>query len=666
MSNVYCPLALKYDYSNMVDSNQPFANDLYGSADNGVEYSLDFSSGHTAVTHIGTNDFTATGFNNFDPDSDSYRLEFSVRLINIGASISYVSYGLFAAGNCYYGIEFGYEPTSNRVAILFLQHGSAVGSVYYDNSAIGNIYKLKYERQGNGVYVYINDAYYAVDTYNDTFHGSISPADPQLKFDGVDIAEVQVWDISAVSNTQGTQCTLLAPSCQAGLKYDYSPLTSMNDPFLDYWYASVFYLSNYAFHFINGSVLIWWYSSGYKLINYNSAFGQVDATNDYTIEIKVTPRNINASSSSIWQQIGLCDSSDNTLYGLALAQSNSGDTMYIGFLNASNLITGGYWSETSATDNEYKCTFKRIGNIAYGYVNDVLIGSAPYDDSEHVNIGNSGLVGWQAVGVSSTQVQFRDLFVVSTTQNYDCGFLMSSDCQTTIVGRKVYFDTAGIGTTYLWSFGDGTTSSSASSWHVYTKAGSYTVSLSIDGLSGTLDYDIVVFEKSFFIDAGAVYVNYGESGQFLLGTTEGGNQFGIDQDVRYMTFDGHAGQLATAHRIVNSVPKIICNIISIDYRVLNLMLPGSDISFADGSVAISRKIRKLLTEDYIKNIAIVGEHGGTGCIVVCKILNAVQLEDIEIPFEDSKESVIQLTFSGCFAIGNLDDESWQIDFITNQ
>jgi len=52
---------------------------------------------------------------------------------------------------------------------------------------------------------------------------------------------------------------------------------------------------------------------------------------------------------------------------------------------------------------------------------------------------------------------------------------------------KVQFTSTSTGTiaTYLWSFGDGTTSTQASPAHTFNGAGRYTVSLTVTGVGGS-------------------------------------------------------------------------------------------------------------------------------------------------------------------------------------
>lgn len=230
--------------------------------------------------------------------------------------------------------------------------------------------------------------------------------------------------------------------------------------------------------------------------------------------------------------------------------------------------------------------------------------------------------------------------------------------------HRVYFYNNSTSNNFYWSFGDGTISTARNPHHCYTQAGTYTIKITIDGIEYILDNEVIVFENSFILDAGAVYINYGEDNEQLFGCTEGGNHFGLVTEYRSMDFDGLRGEMSGAHRTVGCIPKIISNFISINYDLLKSSIPGSEISFNSGSVEIMRSIKRFLDSDYIKNIAIVAEHGPTGCYIVFKIFNTIDIEGIEIPFEDSSESVIQCVFSGCFHPSDLDNEPWQIDFVT--
>jgi hypothetical protein len=170
--------------------------------------------------------------------------------------------------------------------------------------------------------------------------------------------------------------------------------------------------------------------------------------------------------------------------------------------------------------------------------------------------------------------------------------------------------------------------------------------------------------QRLMIDSGAVYINYGESNQRKLGTTRGGNTFTIENEMRIMEFDGVRGQLIGSHRNLGSIPKITANIVEWKTQTFLDILPGAvrtDLSSTYDR--ITRTIRKLVASDYISNVAIVGEcTTGDNELVVCGLYNAIQLENLEMPFNDKDETVGTVTFSGCVFCGDMESEPWWIDY----
>jgi hypothetical protein len=170
--------------------------------------------------------------------------------------------------------------------------------------------------------------------------------------------------------------------------------------------------------------------------------------------------------------------------------------------------------------------------------------------------------------------------------------------------------------------------------------------------------------QHLIIDSGAVYVNYGELNERKLGATRGGNTFTIETEMRTMEFDGVRGQLIGAHRNLGSIPKITANIAEWNYQTFLDILPGA-IKTDIGSThyRITRTIRRLVASDYLTNIAIVGEctASDTG-FIVCGIKNAIQLENLELPFNDKDETVASVTFSGSVYCSDMESEPWWIDY----
>ena len=70
--------------------------------------------------------------------------------------------------------------------------------------------------------------------------------------------------------------------------------------------------------------------------------------------------------------------------------------------------------------------------------------------------------------------------------------------------------------------------------------------------------------NNFIIDAGAVYVNYGEVDERLLGATRGGNSFKVEVEMREMEIDGVRQAIMGSKRITNVAATITCNLIELD------------------------------------------------------------------------------------------------------
>ncbi|MCO4819783.1 MAG: hypothetical protein KC517_09175 [Bacteroidetes bacterium] len=172
--------------------------------------------------------------------------------------------------------------------------------------------------------------------------------------------------------------------------------------------------------------------------------------------------------------------------------------------------------------------------------------------------------------------------------------------------------------------------------------------------------------KKFYIDSGAVYKNYGESGELLLGATRGGNTFVIEQEIRDMPVDGARGKVVGGDRITNINAIITANFIEMSSVLMQLALPGSAV--ADYPVAPASKTHDSITRaldialtDYATNIAIVGEVTGNDTVGGVVILsNGLSDGNFELGFTDKDESVLAITFGARFDPSDLDTEPWEI------
>jgi hypothetical protein len=177
--------------------------------------------------------------------------------------------------------------------------------------------------------------------------------------------------------------------------------------------------------------------------------------------------------------------------------------------------------------------------------------------------------------------------------------------------------------------------------------------------------------NNFVIDAGAVYVNFGETDERLLGATRGGNTFTIDVEMREMEIDGIRMSAKGTKRVTKVEATIKTNLLEMSAANLALALTGSTIGTwtAEGATAAThdtiRRTREIGTMDYIKNIAIVGKVNNTGENFIGIIYNALATGGLEAAMEDENEVALEVTFTAHIDPADIADdgsytEAWEI------
>jgi hypothetical protein len=169
------------------------------------------------------------------------------------------------------------------------------------------------------------------------------------------------------------------------------------------------------------------------------------------------------------------------------------------------------------------------------------------------------------------------------------------------------------------------------------------------------------YDKRIIVDAGAVYKNYGQAGEALLGATRGGNTFVIETDYRDMPVDGAHGMVKGGRRITNVVARITANFIEVVSANIGIALPASaSASFGGGTHTSWTRALQIATADYLTNIAIVGEVNGATNAFVGILSNPIADGNFELSFADKDESVLAVTFTAHFDPAALATEPWEI------
>lgn len=170
--------------------------------------------------------------------------------------------------------------------------------------------------------------------------------------------------------------------------------------------------------------------------------------------------------------------------------------------------------------------------------------------------------------------------------------------------------------------------------------------------------------KRIVIDSAAIYVNYGEDDERLLGATEGGATFLLEQTIRMPEIDGLPGPLAGTRRVTNVVAQITTQLMELTTENLLLCITGATAADSEEVTPLHEVITRasyvFADTLHVTNIAVVGRVSGTNTPIVCMIKNAIADGNVEIGFVDDDEAKPEITFTGHFTADDLENEPWEI------
>jgi len=171
--------------------------------------------------------------------------------------------------------------------------------------------------------------------------------------------------------------------------------------------------------------------------------------------------------------------------------------------------------------------------------------------------------------------------------------------------------------------------------------------------------------KRMILDAGAVFINYGETDERLLGATREGSTFVVEQDVREIEVDGLRGPTKGFRRVIEEHVRLTVNLLEMTPENVELALIGSSTT-TDGTHDVIKRNLQMSEISYITNIAIVADYSdGSGQPVIIVINNALMDGEFTLDFTDREESTTELQFTAHFdPEGNLDESPFEIRFPT--
>lgn len=172
--------------------------------------------------------------------------------------------------------------------------------------------------------------------------------------------------------------------------------------------------------------------------------------------------------------------------------------------------------------------------------------------------------------------------------------------------------------------------------------------------------------KNMIFDAGAIYANYGEVDERLVGATSGGTTFTVEREVKEIEIDGARGKVKGARRIISENASLSINLLEMSAANFKLALTAADMTdVMNGEVKVADKIKprgKILDSDYLTNIALVTTVSGTDqpCVVILK--NALADDELELELEDQEEGKPEVVISAHYDPANLSEVPYEIHY----
>ena len=167
--------------------------------------------------------------------------------------------------------------------------------------------------------------------------------------------------------------------------------------------------------------------------------------------------------------------------------------------------------------------------------------------------------------------------------------------------------------------------------------------------------------RNLLVDAGAVYLNYGEDNERLLGATQGGASFNVEQEVREIEVDGARGPIKGGRRVVEEHARITVNLMEMTPENLEIAIFGAKAEErTEGGKKVTRSISTPGDEAYFTNIALVGDIAGADEPAVFLIRNAMADGNFEMSTEDQDEASVEVQFTAHFDPEALHESPWEI------
>lgn len=150
--------------------------------------------------------------------------------------------------------------------------------------------------------------------------------------------------------------------------------------------------------------------------------------------------------------------------------------------------------------------------------------------------------------------------------------------------------------------------------------------------------------KSILLGEGAIYKDYDETGELLIGYTRGGS-FSDNYAIRHIEVDGKKGDLK-GDAIVESVrPVLQFTAMQMESGIVKEIFSGVSATDDGSGIVTIKRALTVTDDDYATNYAFVGKTK-EGKDVVIMVTNALAEGPVTFSFADKSEVEIPMMFVG--------------------
>lgn len=190
--------------SEMLTTNDPYANEYDISADNGTLYNQSQVAGGTNLLFIAAGDASQihTAWNEIDMEHD-YSLTITFKADDAAAG-TVLQFGLFNGASMYYGLEALYNPAVGGTVETKAYTNGAINGIFLLENDFGTVHKLEYRKTGNTVRILIDNVPAGTWAYDDAGHGDVAVKKPLLNVSGdigVNVTDITIGFLQVKSRT---------------------------------------------------------------------------------------------------------------------------------------------------------------------------------------------------------------------------------------------------------------------------------------------------------------------------------------------------------------------------------------------------------------------------------------------------------------------------------